>query len=93
VQYHKNIFLIKLEVKKFPKVLSEVENKFKVFFGACTLRPETMYGQTNCWILPNGTYGVYQINEKEAFILTERAAKNLSFQGFSPEEKKNKMFN
>ena len=29
----------------------------KVFLAAATLRPETMYGQTNCWILPDGDYG------------------------------------
>jgi leucyl-tRNA synthetase len=26
----------------------------KVFLMAATLRPETMYGQTNCWVLPDG---------------------------------------
>ena len=25
----------------------------KVFFVAATLRPETMYGQTNCWVRPD----------------------------------------
>ena len=28
-----------------------------VFLAAATLRPETMYGQTNCWALPDGDYG------------------------------------
>ena len=26
-----------------------------VYFVAATLRPETMYGQTNCWISPDIT--------------------------------------
>lgn len=32
----------------------------KVFLLAATLRPETMYGQTNCWVLPEGQYGAYR---------------------------------
>ena len=28
----------------------------KVFLVAATLRPETMYGQTNCYLLPTGEY-------------------------------------
>jgi len=27
---------------------------------AATLRPETMAGQTNCWVLPEGDYGAYR---------------------------------
>ena len=30
---------------------------------AATLRPETMYGQTNCWVLPDGQYGAYAATE------------------------------
>jgi len=30
---------------------------------AATLRPETMYGQTNCWVLPDGQYGAYAAAE------------------------------
>ncbi|CAA7022780.1 unnamed protein product [Microthlaspi erraticum] len=40
--------------------------------GEATLRPETMYGQTNAWVLPDGKYGAYEINETDVFILTER---------------------
>ena len=32
----------------------------ELFLLAATLRPETMYGQTNCWALPEGEYGVYR---------------------------------
>lgn len=42
------------------------------------------YGQTNCWVLPDGEYGAFVINDKDIFICTERAALNLSFQGYSP---------
>ncbi|CDJ53270.1 hypothetical protein EBH_0055830 [Eimeria brunetti] len=31
----------------------------KLFLVAATLRPETMYGQTNCYVLPEGEYGVF----------------------------------
>lgn len=37
----------------------------KVFFVAATLRPETMYGQTNCFVLPTAEYGVFQMNNGE----------------------------
>ena len=75
--------LIKLELlSPFPESLKGLEGK-KVFLAAATLRPETMYGQTNCWILPTGTYGAYQINENEIFILSDRSAINLAYQEFS----------
>jgi leucyl-tRNA synthetase len=51
-----------------------------VFLMAATLRPETMYGQTNCWALPEGRYGAYRGLEGEVFIMSERSALNLSFQ-------------
>eukprot|EP00923_Selenidium_pygospionis_P038391 GHVN01066984.1.p1 GENE.GHVN01066984.1~~GHVN01066984.1.p1 ORF type:complete len:963 (+),score=79.61 GHVN01066984.1:2247-5135(+) len=41
--------------KKWP---SEVTSR-KVFLVAATLRPETMYGQTNCFLLPDGNYKFY----------------------------------
>jgi hypothetical protein len=37
--------------------LSALEGQGKVYLMAATLRPETMYGQTNCWALPEGQYG------------------------------------
>lgn len=54
------------------------------FMAAATLRPETMYGQTNCWILPDGEYGLFAVNDNEAFICAEKAARNMAFQGLSP---------
>jgi leucyl-tRNA synthetase len=47
---------------------------------AATLRPETMYGQTNCWALPDGQYGAYKGLNGEVFIMSERSALNLSYQ-------------
>lgn len=77
--------LIKIEVKQpFPPVFKELQGK-RVFLGAATLRPETMYGQTNCWVLPDAKYGAYEINDTEVIVLTDRAALNLSYQFYSKE--------
>jgi hypothetical protein len=51
-----------------------------VFLMAATLRPETMYGQTNCWALPEGQYGAYKGLNGEVYIMTYRSALNLSYQ-------------
>ncbi|KAK9735186.1 hypothetical protein RND81_04G189200 [Saponaria officinalis] len=75
--------LIKMEViPPFPAHLNALNGK-KVFLAAATLRPETMYGQTNAWVLPDGKYGAFEINEHEVFIVIERAARNLAYQRFS----------
>lgn len=59
--------------------------KGKVYLVAATLRPETMYGQTNCWLHPDITYIAYRINTGEVLISTPRAAKNLSYQEYMKE--------
>ncbi|KAL0358627.1 UNVERIFIED_CONTAM: Leucine--tRNA ligase, cytoplasmic [Sesamum angustifolium] len=75
--------LIKMEViSPFPPKMSVLEGK-KVYLAAATLRPETMYGQTNCWVLPDGKYGAFEINDTDVFILTSRAALNLAYQNLS----------
>ncbi|KAE8218384.1 hypothetical protein CF326_g9180, partial [Tilletia indica] len=52
-----------------------------IFFVAATLRPETMYGQTNCFVGPTIPYGLFAINDKEIYLCTERAARNMAYQG------------
>ncbi|EHA8588368.1 leucine--tRNA ligase, cytoplasmic [Cocos nucifera] len=75
--------LIKMEIiPPFPPQLKVLEGR-KVYLAAATLRPETMYGQTNCWVLPDGKYGAYEINETDVFIVTQRAALNLAYQKLS----------
>ncbi|KAM6600288.1 hypothetical protein CsatA_019897 [Cannabis sativa] len=75
--------VIKMEVlKPFPPQLGVLEGK-KVFLASATLRPETMYGQTNAWVLPDGKYGAFEINDTEVLILTKRAALNLAYQRYS----------
>ncbi|KAJ0987203.1 hypothetical protein J5N97_005559 [Dioscorea zingiberensis] len=75
--------LIKMEVvPPFPDKLKIMEGR-KVYLAAATLRPETMYGQTNLWVLPDGKYGAFEINDTDVFIITQRAALNLSYQKLS----------
>ncbi|OWM65697.1 hypothetical protein CDL15_Pgr017194 [Punica granatum] len=75
--------LIKMEVvPPFPPKMGVLDGK-KVCLAAATLRPETMYGQTNAWVLPEGQYGAFEVNETEVFIISHRAARNLAYQGFS----------
>ncbi len=76
---------IKMEVVNWSAAAqAEIKDKLagrKVFLVAATLRPETMYGQTNCFVGPNLTYGLFAVNDKEAFVCTQRAARNMAFQG------------
>ncbi|DBA01193.1 TPA: hypothetical protein N0F65_002328 [Lagenidium giganteum] len=76
--------LVKMRVKEpFPEKLAPLAGK-NVFLAPATLRPETMYGQTNCFVLPEGDYGTFVINDKEdIFIISRRAAKNLAHQDYS----------
>lgn len=77
--------LIKLEVQELKGKLSALTGKGQVYLMAATLRPETMYGQTNCWVLPDGQYGAYRGLNDEIYVMTERAALNLSYQEKLPE--------
>ncbi|KAI9344881.1 hypothetical protein BDR26DRAFT_893597 [Obelidium mucronatum] len=63
-----------------PDVLAALKGK-KLYMVAATLRPETMYGQTNCYVGVDLDYGIFQASPTEAWICTERSAKNMSFQG------------
>lgn len=52
-----------------------------IYLVPATLRPETMYGQTNCFVLPEGEYGAYYIDATdEVFIMSARSARGLSCQ-------------
>ncbi|KAI7825735.1 leucine-tRNA ligase [Gamsiella multidivaricata] len=62
----------------------EIEGK-QVFMVAATLRPETMYGQTNCFVGVDLKYGIFKTNNaNELFLMTERAARNMAYQNLSP---------
>ncbi|KAL0234102.1 hypothetical protein PCE1_001140 [Barthelona sp. PCE] len=77
-----NYTLIKMRLMDMPDELAELsaEDAGRVFMMCATLRPETMYGQTNCWILPKGEYGVYRMKNGEIWVMSPRAAMNCAFQ-------------
>lgn len=61
--------------------------KQPIYMVAATLRPETMYGQTNCWLHPDIKYIAWQTTrDNEVWISTRRAARNMAYQGFTAEE-------
>uniref|UniRef100_A0A4W6EYQ4 Leucine--tRNA ligase, cytoplasmic n=1 Tax=Lates calcarifer TaxID=8187 RepID=A0A4W6EYQ4_LATCA len=56
-----------------------------IFLVAATLRPETMFGQTNCWVRPDMKYVAFETASGDIFICTSRSARNMSYQGFTKE--------
>lgn len=75
--------LIKMQINEpYPSKLSGLKGK-KIFLVAATLRPETMFGQTNCWVRPDMKYIVFETASGELFICTHRSARNMSYQGFT----------
>ncbi|XP_058810679.1 leucine--tRNA ligase, cytoplasmic [Phymastichus coffea] len=80
--------LIKMKMlTPYPKKLQKFSEK-PIFLVAATLRPETMYGQTNCWVRPDMRYIAFITVNNEIFICTKRAAKNMSWQNITEEEGK-----
>ena len=76
---------IKLEAVEWGRdaqqVISDLSLSGKrIFFVAATLRPETMYGQTNCFVGPKVTYGFYQAKNDEVYICTSKSARNMAWQ-------------
>jgi len=51
--------LIKMRALELPGPLAALQGKGPVYLLAATLRPETMYGQVNCWVLPDGQYAAF----------------------------------
>ncbi|GAB6023880.1 Leucine--tRNA ligase, cytoplasmic [Chamberlinius hualienensis] len=77
--------LIKMKVQEpFPSKLANLKGR-SVFLVAATLRPETMYGQTNCWIHPDINYVAVELENRDIYVCTRRAARNMSYQGFFKE--------
>ncbi len=69
---------LKLKVKEWaPKAAEELKGNIPegadVFFVPATLRPETMYGQTCCFVGPKIVYGVCKVSETEYYVVTDRA--------------------
>ncbi|KPA76430.1 putative mitochondrial leucyl-tRNA synthetase [Leptomonas pyrrhocoris] len=57
-----------------------------VVLPGATLRPETVTGQTNCWVSNKFNYKAYYVRSKkgedEVYIMTARAARNMAYQDF-----------
>ncbi|OSX72009.1 hypothetical protein BU14_0482s0003 [Porphyra umbilicalis] len=82
--------LIKMEVvpEECPagRLPAAFEGK-RVILAAATLRAETMYGQTNVWVLPTGQYGVYPDAAGTLWVVSPHAAANMAHQAlFSADE-------
>lgn len=81
---------MKLRVKEWPeaakaKLAGKIPDGGNVYFVPATLRPETMYGQNCCFVGPSLTYGIYEVVKgKEYYFISERAARNMAFQGIFP---------
>lgn len=52
------------------------------FLVAATIRPETVYGQTNLWVDPKAAYAIAKVGD-ERWILNELSTKKLAEQGKS----------
>ncbi|KAL7720347.1 leucine--tRNA ligase [Entamoeba marina] len=63
-----------------------MNNGKKVYFIAGTLRPETMYGQTNCWIHPDITYHLFEMKNGDIIVCTRRCGNNLVYQELLKDE-------
>lgn len=77
---------LKLKVKEWsPEAAKIMEGKLpkdaNVYFVPATLRPETMYGQTCCFVGPKINYGVFKVSGIDYYVITKRAAWNMAFQG------------
>ncbi|CAM1503990.1 Fc.00g015810.m01.CDS01 [Cosmosporella sp. VM-42] len=77
---------LKLKVLEWaPKAAEALKGKVpegsNFFLVPATLRPETMYGQTCCFVGPKINYGVFKVNETDYFVVTDRAARNMAYQG------------
>ncbi|KFA49605.1 hypothetical protein S40293_06622 [Stachybotrys chartarum IBT 40293] len=82
---------LKLKVLEWaPKASESLRGKLpdtaNYFLVPATLRPETMYGQTCCFVGPKITYGVFKVNENDYFVITDRAARNMAYQGVFAKE-------
>ncbi|PWI74113.1 leucyl-tRNA synthetase [Purpureocillium lilacinum] len=82
---------LKLKVLEWaPKAAEAIKGKVpegsEIFLVPATLRPETMYGQTCCFVGPKITYGVFKAGEKKYYVVTDRAARNMAYQGILAQE-------
>ena len=55
-EYKRNSMFLLNSINFFCSGVLEKYSKDGVYLVAATLRPETMYGQTNCWVRPDMAY-------------------------------------
>jgi leucyl-tRNA synthetase len=84
---------LKLKVKEWAPeaeklIKGKMPNNANIYFVPATMRPETMYGQVCCFVGPKIIYGVYQVSDTDYFVITERAARNMAYQGVFAENGK-----
>lgn len=76
---------LKLKVLEWAPAAEVIQGKLpegaSVYLIPATLRPETMYGQTCCFVGPKITYGVFKAAENTYYVVTDRAARNMAYQG------------
>jgi len=72
-------------IQRVPAMAAATATEATIYFVAATLRAETMYGQTNCFVLPEGEYGAYRMRDNEVFICSQHAAVNLAHQAGAAE--------
>ena len=70
-------------LEPFPAALKSLEKR-NVFLVAATLRPETMYGQTNCFVKDDIDYVAFETKSGDVYITTQRAANNMAWQELCP---------
>lgn len=78
--------LIKMKLLELPESpWAEPIRGREIFLPAATLRPETMYGQTNCWVLPTGEYMAFELANGDVYIASYNSARNMAYQDFFEE--------
>lgn len=63
--------------------LAEFAEKCNIYLVAGTLRPETMYGQTNCYVKPDGDYSLCKMNETDIFVCSKQSNRNMAYQSMT----------
>eukprot|EP01129_Flabellula_baltica_P002677 TRINITY_DN1249_c0_g1_i1.p1 TRINITY_DN1249_c0_g1~~TRINITY_DN1249_c0_g1_i1.p1 ORF type:complete len:1041 (-),score=299.21 TRINITY_DN1249_c0_g1_i1:37-3159(-) len=75
-------------LKPYPECLAHLERDPRpIYLVPATLRPETMAGQTNCWVDPDGVYGAFSMKDDQIFLCTKRSALNMAYQNLAAQER------
>lgn len=80
---------VKLKVEKWSEnastKLKSLLSEAPVFLVSATLRPETVYGLSSCFVGPAIEYGLYKVKEDTYYLMTDHAARNMAYQGIFAE--------